>query len=134
MVAPTNRTGAEACIARLAWALGVWGLLFPANISWGAVTVEEAVAANAASLAKIESIYLRSEISSGTSDQPLQKMSVSETWRSGTRVRVYYDPDQPERAVLDPQVNPLQKAGAILGTGLCLLVVIGAFLPGTRVS
>ena len=55
-------------------------------------------------------------------------------WRPGTRVRVYYHPDQPERAVLDPHVSPLQKAGAIFGTGLCLFVVIGAFLPGTRVS
>ncbi len=51
------------------------------------MTVDEAVAAHAATLAKIETIYLRVELSAGEPDKPLQRMSLSEVWRSGTHVR-----------------------------------------------
>ncbi len=53
----------------------------------GAMTVDEVVATHAATLAKIETIYLRVEISHGDIGKPLQRMSSSESWRSGTRVR-----------------------------------------------
>lgn len=57
------------------------------SILRGAMTVDEAVAAHAATLAKIETIYLRVELSAGEPDKPLQRMSLSEVWRSGTHVR-----------------------------------------------
>ncbi len=87
MNSPTNRNATGCCISWMLRGLVTCGFVLTATLSWGAVTVEEAVTAHAATLAKIETIYLRSEIASGTQDQPLQKMSVSESWRSGTRVR-----------------------------------------------
>lgn len=74
-------------VRQMAFWIGLWGSLSLPAESEAAITVEEAIAANAATLAKIDQIYLRVEISSGTKDNPLRKMSSSETWRSGTRVR-----------------------------------------------
>lgn len=66
------------------FAVGIWVLTV--SPLFGA-TVEEAVAAHAATLAKIETLYLRVELTVGEIDKPPQRMSLTENWRSGTHVR-----------------------------------------------
>lgn len=59
-----------------------------------ALTVEEAVAAHAATLAKIKTIYVQLDVSFGQTDAPLERMSTTQSWRKGSQERTLQRVDQ----------------------------------------
>ncbi|HET6423039.1 MAG TPA: hypothetical protein VFG20_05105 [Planctomycetaceae bacterium] len=52
-----------------------------------AMTVDEAIAAHAATLARIQTVYVNLEIQLGPTEKPPQRMSTTESWRVGSRER-----------------------------------------------
>jgi len=83
--------------------IGFWGL--PACCS--AMTLEEAVAAHKATLAKIKTLYVSLKISFGPSADSLQQMSTTQTWREGSRERTL------QRVMLTLTTQGLKEVAAV---------------------
>lgn len=69
-----------------AWLLFVLAALAP-SFAQSAVTVDEALAAHAANLSKLKTIYVQVEVTYQAAEKPPVRMSMSESWRSGTHER-----------------------------------------------